>query len=378
MFKFKTERLCLLPVAVAVVALGPALRAESEENYTKSDFAFVNVADTTTQRFTFFGATPTINNAGDVAFNALGPGFLSGAVFKAHDHTITTIASSADGVLRLFGDSLGITPGGEVAFFATVANSSDAIIAIGKGGKLNIIADANQLGLFARLMTFGGVNNSGTVAFQAFRQGFTSQAIFAGNGGPVATIADTKDGVFAGVGNSDINASGKVVFEGFLADGTEGLFAGKNGSVVVTGAQFPNFGAFLDPVINDGGTVASAALLQGGGGLAFTAKEGRVTRRNNPANPLFTIVDEVCINNAGHIAFFGDTPTSERTIYIETTGRDFPVPVISSGDALFGSIVTGLSLGTHSLNEHDEIAFQYALADGRSGIAIARPYHHRD
>jgi len=58
--------------------------------------------------------------------------------------------------------------------------------------------------------------------------------------------------------------------------------------------------------------------------------------------------------------------------------------VISIGDSLFGSIVMrlqvgpddffrGLALSPESLNDSGQLAFLYALADGRIGIARADP-----
>jgi hypothetical protein len=48
------------------------------------------------------------------------------------------------------------------------------------------------------------------------------------------------------------------------------------------------------------------------------------------------------------------------------------------GDPLFGSTVTQVAVGRFSLSNRDQIAFFYALADGRSGIAIASPQHGND
>jgi hypothetical protein len=61
----------------------------------KGDFGFANVADNANGAFTRFGSMPAINDAGAVAFNAFGPDFISGGVFKSEDGTLTTIASSA-------------------------------------------------------------------------------------------------------------------------------------------------------------------------------------------------------------------------------------------------------------------------------------------
>jgi hypothetical protein len=367
MFTLKKGIVPPIPAALALVLLASGLRAQSGATLTKGDFEFINAADTTSQRFTGFGSMPAINDAGAVAFKASGPSFPKGGVFLRDGNGITTIASSADGIPRFFGESLAIAPSGAVAFSAT-----NGTIATGRGGTTQTIVNAQQQGIIGgQFLAVGGMTNSRTVVFSAIRQGFASQAIFAGDGGPLATLVDTKTSAFTRLGNVDINASGTIVFRAFLADGTEGLFSGVNGATAVTAGRFPSFTEFLDPVINDAGAVGSAALL-GGSAQVFTSKGGQITPRN-PASPLFSFADNVSINNAEHVAFSADSATGETTIYIETTRGASPIPVVAPGDFLFGSTVTLLALGTHSLNDDDQIAFQYILADGRSGIAIASP-----
>jgi hypothetical protein len=45
--------------------------------------------------------------------------------------------------------------------------------------------------------------------------------------------------------------------------------------------------------------------------------------------------------------------------------------VIQTGDALFGSSVTNVDLGRFALNDCFQLAFEYTLQDGRTGIAVA-------
>jgi hypothetical protein len=45
--------------------------------------------------------------------------------------------------------------------------------------------------------------------------------------------------------------------------------------------------------------------------------------------------------------------------------------VIGTGDALFCSTVSAVSLGREELNDAGQFAFYFNLADGRSGIAVA-------
>jgi len=99
-----------------------------------------------------------------------------------------------------------------------------------------------------------------------------------------------------------------------------------------------------------------------------------ITARTDPDQQSFLSVDNVCINNSGDVAFTGDTLLGEG-IFVERTGASHAVPVLQTGDPLFGSTVVGLSNGRFSLNNRGDIAFRFVLADGRSGIAVASPIH---
>ena len=55
----------------------------------------------------------------------------------------------------------------------------------------------------------------------------------------------------------------------------------------------------------------------------------------------------------------------------ESCGGASLIDVLRSGDPLFGSTVTALSVGRFALNDHLQLVFEYELADGRSGIAVA-------
>jgi hypothetical protein len=325
---------------------------------------FVNVVDNT-QGFSFFGSAPAINNALTVAFESAGTG-----VWKWDNGRFTPISTSADG-LRSFGDVVVINSAGRVGFSAGVVSGNDSIIATGNGGALNVIASANAASLIGgQFLSISGMNERGDVVFLAVRKGFTSRAIFAGKGGPLTPVVDTAtDTNFSGLGNADIDASGKVVFHGFLADGSEGIFLRDNALHDLIDTNNPHLGGFLDPVINNNGSVGSAAFLNAGGMAVFTANPRGITPRTNSSS--FSSVDNVSINNLDDVAFFATDTSGRNGIFVEPIGSNNPVPVIEPGDPLFGSTVVALSIGRFCLNDGGAITFRYELADGRSGIAIA-------
>ncbi len=75
------------------------------------------------------------------------------------------------------------------------------------------------------------------------------------------------------------------------------------------------------------------------------------------------------INNAGTVAFRAGLRAGGNGVF---TGAD-PLAnrVIGTGDALFGSAVTGLSFGNEGLNDAGQLAFRASLADGRQVIGRA-------
>jgi hypothetical protein len=79
----------------------------------------------------------------------------------------------------------------------------------------------------------------------------------------------------------------------------------------------------------------------------------------------------VSINNSGDIAFSATETIGRDGIFVEPAGSSTPMPVIETGDPLFGSTVVAFSIGRFCLNDDGWITFRYLLADGRSGIAVA-------
>jgi hypothetical protein len=184
----------------------------------------------------------------------------------------------------------------------------------------------------------------------------------------VDTAADPN---FLELGNADINASGNIVFHGFPADGTDGIFSHAGGIKVIADTHNPGFVGFLDPVVNNAGTAATAAFLHSGGVEVFTGTAAGITPRTNPTSSFPASVDNVSINNSGDVAFFATDAGGRAGVFIELTGGSKPVPVIETGDPLFGSTVSAMSVGRFSLNDRGQIALRYQLKDGRAGIAVA-------
>jgi hypothetical protein len=346
---------------------------------------FVNVADTT-QGLSDFSQFPAINNRGAVAFVATQNG-TEQDVFKWERRELRTIASTTGGPFTFFSDNVVINAAGIVGFQAslgTVGRASGIFTSDGLATK-TIVNSTEQA-----LPGFGigppSINASGTVAFGAFRYGFRSSIIFTGDGRTLTPLVDSLNSDFGSFGAVAINARGEVVFRGILKNRSDGIFiaipspneTGKS-EVISAGrvnlvdiADANNFGlfGFGDPVINDAGVVADSAG-SGQGLEIFSGDAKGVTARTDPTNGIFADFEHPSINNHGAVAFSTFEANGAQGIFVELTGGASPVAVLQTGDPLFGSTVTAVSVGRFAFNDHFRLAFEYELADGRSGIAVA-------
>ena len=352
-------------VLIVVVSLGDA----HGQNKARSDFRFVNVVDST-QVFTSFATFPAINNHGAVAFEAIGPGTDDG-VYQWHDGVLTPIAKSSPDGLSSFGHDPAINAKGVVAFDANVGGGH--AIFTGDGVSTKEIVNSVDQGLIGRFLGAPSINNSGTVAFFGSRNGFGSQAIFTGEGGPLTTVLDTLNSDFTGFQNVAINASDKIVFVGDRTDGSEGLFVIGSHDRLIDIIDTNNFdlSGFGDPVINKSGTVADDAFRNDRNVEILSGDRQRVIPRTNILDAMFTQFEHPSINDYDAVAFFAIKIDGGSGVFIELTGGASPIPVIQTGDDLFGSTVVEVDLGRFALNNHFELVFQYTLKDGRSGVAIA-------
>ena len=360
--------------AFAIAVLTSAAALCQTQPQPKYAIEFTPVADSTAS-FSAFGAFPAINNQGAVAFTAVHDGTPGVFRFREGTEQLVTIASTKDS-LSSFGADLALNPSGTVAFGATTASNSRSIFK-GDGESLTLIVDSTAAGFVGRVLGSPSINASGTVAFSAvFAQRGLPAGVFTGNGGPLTAVAATSPGGFSSFQNVAINASGKVVFEANLVDGSRGIFTVSGASVekIVDTKAHPEIDTLNDPMINDAGTVADVAfVLPFDAPEAFTARNGGFTPRNDPASAPFLNTDHPSLNNSGAIAFAAIPLTSSADptgIFLSVPGGESLIPVIRPGDPLFGSTVTRVDLGRFALNDRFQMAFAYTLADGRSGIAV--------
>jgi len=376
--------------ATQVAFLAAALTL-SVGNTVAVPFSFTNLYDSSGP-FNSFGA-PAINNSGTVAFSASLDTGESG-IFTGSGGPTTTIADTSGPSNSVGGYSL--NNAGTVAFTATL-DTGGAGVFTGSGGHTTTIADGESFPEgFVAVFDSPSLNDRGTVAF--FFTNETSETsgitgIFTSNGGPITTIVDNSNESFQFAGSPSLNNSGTVAFEAFF-DGP-GIFTGSGGPITTIATERMNglfFNIIGSPSLNDSGTVAFAVAraleavgtVTDSGPVAFAPppgceeepdpsleEAGILAGSGGPVTIIarcfglsFSLIPS--LNNSGTVAFLADASIR--------TGPD-PVAdkVISAGDALFGSTVAGVFMNKESLNDADQIAFFYELADGRTGIARADP-----
>jgi hypothetical protein len=356
------------------------------QNSEKAHFTFVNVADST-QGFSGLSKFPAINDGGAVAFVASGSDKKQG-VFRWQESEIATIASESDGLLTSFGDDVVINATGVVGYDANlIAGVNERVIRTSDGVSTKTIVDTNQQGLIGRFLGSPSINSSAQVAFFAERQN-RSLAVFVGNGETLTVVADTTDSNFRTFGDAAINNSGEVVFLGFLKDFSPGVFvatAAKDHTnsgddtaapiIIVADPSSPAFSdtgvSFEDPVINARGIVADVAFLSNGNLSVFTGNGRGLMLRTDPNSPFLTNSEHPSINNSGAVAFSADEAGGARGMFVELSGGASAVAILQTGDPLFGSTVTSVSVGRFALSDSLRLVFEYELQDGRSGIAVA-------
>jgi hypothetical protein len=166
-----------------------------------------------------------------------------------------------------------------------------------------------------------------------------------------------------------------VAFRGFYSGG-HGIFTGSGGPTITiakTGDAAPSgtFTFFNDPAIS-GSTVAFTGNYSSGSGI-FTGSGGPLTTiaKTGDAAPSGTFTSFSAPAISGTTVAFRAVYGVDQGIFTGSGG--LLETVIKNGDPLFGSTVDGLLLGRFGIDPSGSgnLAFFYALADGRSGIAIA-------
>ena len=296
---------------------------------------------------------------------------------------------------------------GRAAYAAILTGSVDGIFLDTAGADSVLLAEGNAaptppggtLAASISAIGFFGMNSAGGVAFRSNVTGGTSsQGVFlrspagvvelrAGAGQSVLGGAET----YTSFNYPALNDANSVAFEAVTAGGpaSPSLIQKTTSATSVlarAGDPAPGTGGgtlvdFLYPAMNAGGAVAFLSNVSGGsaaGGL-FVASPGvasiAVENQSVPgAGPIDTLASLPDLSSDGTVAMsfaFGGGPVAGG-VYTHAAGAFTPVALAGevppdTGGSAFASF------GFLSRNDAGKLAFVATLADGRSGIFLARP-----
>lgn len=329
---------------------------------------------------------------------------------------------ASPGPLSFILPNVGLNAGGTVSLMTNPGPDENAIYTVAPGG--SPVELANTAGPFSRFDYIGQINAGGTVAFQATFDGGGEGVYTAAPGGSPIQIARTTSGGFTGFARPSLNASGTVAFIGFGSGNIKGIYTAPAGGAPVqrlnTAGVYANF--FFDTPITDAGKVGFVASLDNGAQSLATLQPGgspvQVASTNGPISNLLN-QGPPALTDTGFVAFAAERDIGGEAIYLSVSGgtptevvntngafSDFfgvglnasgllvfgaildgenqfrlfvkqpgepPQQLIGRGDALDGSVVTGVGFGFPLVNDSGQIAFLAGLEDGRQGIYVASP-----
>jgi len=226
------------------------------------------------------------------------------------------------------------------------------------------------------------INNLGFIAFAAYLNGSDGYGLYAGNGGPLTTIAETEfadpESPFFYIDKDpDINDANMVVFTAMDKDDwTWGMYKGNGGPIVEVvlpdstttdqGETFYVYGIDMNPVINNEGTIAFIGKLNShtGDENGIFKHDGSTIRAVYDSSGPFTFFyDELDMNDSGTLVFLAQTDTGPYGVY---TGNGGSVTTIADDSGLM------MGFSNPAINNHGQVAFM-AKFDGdisREGIFV--------
>ena len=249
----------------------------------------------------------------------------------------------------------------------TLILSAATISFVTVGAKQALSADftftniADTSGQFSFVGFSPVINEQGAVAFDSDLDS-GGYGIFINNNGAITTIVDNK-GVFSPFGSYALNDNGTVAFTADLnglnlQTGGRGLFTGNGGAITsIVDTNSPLFSNLYEPAINNRGTVAFGAVRDEGGLGIFTSNDGLITTISNEG------LRVPSINDNGTVAFFAVRNQGGTSVLI---GNGGPTTTIADSS---GSLKINLS---SAINNNDTVAFNADFDAGGNGIFVSK------
>jgi hypothetical protein len=303
-----------------------------------------------------------------------GPGLPLVPVVRKGDSAPTagTFTGTAGQAAQVFAEPT-MNDFGQVAFSAAILGSADSFdngLFIGNGTTITQVARRGQFmpGGGEQFDNFSApaLNNPGHVAFAANYFGNSNwDGVFRSNGTTTTTIARTGD---------------------LVPDGSGTLVDAFDNHVALNDAGQATFVSVIAPT---GGGSPMTGLFRGDGtvgGLRVIARE-EIPSPDGDGSFSF-LQGTFAMNEAGQVAFTAGldidptnvTPTEEFGLFFHDDDHGL-IKIIRQNDPFLGSTVTNFDFAGNSTNVHlprertglndlGQVAFTFALADGRVGLAV--------
>ncbi len=339
-------------------------------------------------------AVPTLNNAGQVAFDGLSG--TEARIVRGSGGPLTTIAAQNTGALTptlvgFTGGAYAINASGQVAFGAYNDGPGSGVYR-GDGTTLVALDDTTDPNVYP------SINSSGTVAFRTSTP--TGAAIYFGNTSSLTLLASAQAGTghpFASIGNPAINDAGTLAF--FAQDpapmpgpgiGQERIYTSTPAGVLAevtntnSGGWSVMGGALAgNLVISNSGAIVFEGIMQADGrqGVYLATPDGGggynlstiADTTGAYASFAFDAISGLSINATNQVAFRASLDGSS-TVGIFTGPDPVADKVIATGDKLDGKTIAGVSLGRFALNDLGEVAFFVTFTDSTGGVYRATPF----
>lgn len=333
----------------------------------------------------------SINQSGVVAFEGQDSGRLTGIYTSPGSAIFTTIASpSISGPSGFQPSALSINGSGTVVFSVFDQAFNATKVYAGNGGALTWVSDpatAPGLSNFIPYASFAAINDAGVVEYGAtsFNAATGVSGYYVGiaqSGAFTPAIATTVPGTLNGLAfnnftSGDINNAGQVAYS-FNSTANRGYVFRRNSDGTTT-----TIATDIQPQttigLNESGFVTytglnNRSLLVGNGLTTTTIVDGTTL---DPVTGLPIVFnanfaggssDYISLNNRNQVAFRGGGGNGMAPDGIYVGDGNKIVTVAQVGGALFGSIITGVTLSSQAINDAGQVVFTASLANGRTEI----------
>lgn len=359
-------------------------------------YSFVNIVDTSMQApvgsWGFF-SLPSISNGRATFEVSLGSSV--DAVLQGDGGPVAILAKTGDLApgsasqtsFRVFGFRTSSSAERVLIQSAISPGVPRAGLFLVSGGSITPVVLANAIGAnLSNSPTFGE-----EAAIEGDRVAFVDNplgGVYLADNGALSKVAksgdeapETNGAKFFSFGRGVSTHRGVVAFRGLYGASQDGVFASDGVSlraIALQGDPAPSgtFDDFFWPSVSAGRTAFYAnfdstrqgIFVEEGGNIVSVAMTG-----DSLLGGVLTSLYQMVSVGGSQIVFNGTVDGALNGLFVHE-GASL-TPVLKTGDPLFGSTVVGAQIGRFGLDPADsgQIAFSYALSDGRRGIAIATP-----